>query len=1406
MTTPVLSIVQRSTPEYCRPIWNLALGSALFAFAAASNAACLNTSAGAGQTVVKGSAIFNPLMAGVTTSTSALPDETFNWSAPAPLSFVSVGGQSVTETLPWLVSGPTMSVESVQGVYVPHTMPTGSTSVSVHTTSCPTGVINYNINVADLLNPMSSIISGDNQVLAPGEASALLEVGLTHTDPSGGPTTLSATLVPVLFTISSVSLASLDPGAPLATDKVYTDPGGIARLPFFVDPSAPPGASFTITASAPGYPTQIFNASIAAATPTMDIVAGNAQTIPAGSQSEPLKVATYLGGIPDSIPVTFEIVDGDAVIAESGGSTYTSAIAGHQQEASVVAGNLIGSIRVTANAPGYPGVQFILNTVPRGGIVATSGDGQSLLPGTQSAPIIVETRNGLGLDLGNTVTFTVTSGDATIVESGGTSYVSNDTMESGIHTLTLLAGSTPGPVVVTASAPGLTSGVVQAEVQSPVPLTPLEIVSGDGQNAEIGATLAEALRVHVPLIDGAIAPDVTFAVSSGSAFFVANNQSIISVPVEADGHASVSLRMGNSIGEVRVSANAAGYLPVTFTLSALPPGGGVSFVRASTPQVGTTGFDSMPIVVSLTNGGAPIANATVQWQVLSGNASLNSSSSTTDGSGRAQTTVHFGLTPGSSDVRATVQPNANSLPLSVDFQLSAANPTMSVVAGDGQSGPVGTAIDRPIEFQLRGGDGAAFVGQSVQLAVSGPGSLTSAAIATTDAAGKVAAMVQFADAAGLVRVDATALDGRAMASATLNAYVPALSVLSGDQQIGIAGTILPQPLVVKLSGSSAAQALAKGLGGLTVSWQVTCGNGSLTTTTTATNALGESQNALTLGTSPGCNTVQATVAGIGSVSFQATGIVPSDSVLEVLSGNGQNLLPGAESEPLRVRVRSADGEPVAGLVIRFSSDRAGVQIAQTDVTTATDGTASTTIRMGLPSTFTVKAGVRDAESIATVDFVVTVGIANTPGLSPTQQRVAEVIDTACPALAAIANPTPGQLDLLQRCSELVANAGTRPGEVRDALRTLVADKGNAQNNAALGAANNQLDNLKARFSSLRSGARGFDLSGLSLMTNGGALPLSLLPSAIALAVGEPPDEIGAEFTRWGFFATGTIGRGERDQDTLDPGFEYDSFDITAGVDYRLTDSWILGGALGLNRNNTDLPGDAGGMDARGWTLSGYASWFNDRSWYADAVLGVGRSRYDLERRIRYGVPGFAGGRTLIDQVASASPGGDRTSLSLSLGRDFSRGAWSFGPYLRGAWTTIEFDDYVESMSNPTGPGAGLALAVDRRELKSLQGVVGSKVSYAMSTSWGVLVPNAQIEWVNEFEDDPELLVTRFAYDPTQTAILVESERIDNNYVNLGVGLSGVFANGRSAYVYYEHVAGQDRMSSDSLAIGVRIEF
>ncbi len=126
MTTPVRFATPRITPGAGLRLLKLMTAGALLASASVTQAVCLNTSAGSGQGIVKGSAIMAPLMAGITTSTTALPDETFNWVAPAPLSFVSAAGQSVSETLPWVVNGATMSVESLQAVYIPPTTPTGT--------------------------------------------------------------------------------------------------------------------------------------------------------------------------------------------------------------------------------------------------------------------------------------------------------------------------------------------------------------------------------------------------------------------------------------------------------------------------------------------------------------------------------------------------------------------------------------------------------------------------------------------------------------------------------------------------------------------------------------------------------------------------------------------------------------------------------------------------------------------------------------------------------------------------------------------------------------------------------------------------------------------------------------------------------------------------------------------------------------------------------------------------------------------------------------------------------------------------------------------------------------------------------------------------------------------------------
>jgi len=94
----------------------------------------------------------------------------------------------------------------------------------------------------------------------------------------------------------------------------------------------------------------------------------------------------------------------------------------------------------------------------------------------------------------------------------------------------------------------------------------------------------------------------------------------------------------------------------------------------------------------------------------------------------------------------------------------------------------------------------------------------------------------------------------------------------------------------------------------------------------------------------------------------------------------------------------------------------------------------------------------------------------------------------------------------------------------------------------------------------------------------------------------------------------------------------------------------------------------------------------------------------------------------------------------------------------------------------------------------------------MSTAWGILIPHFQFEYVREFKDDPDALTSTLVFDPTGTQIAVAGSDVDQSFMNLGLGLSAVFTNGRSAFLYYEKLLGQQGTSKDSIAIGIRIEF
>jgi outer membrane autotransporter protein len=221
-------------------------------------------------------------------------------------------------------------------------------------------------------------------------------------------------------------------------------------------------------------------------------------------------------------------------------------------------------------------------------------------------------------------------------------------------------------------------------------------------------------------------------------------------------------------------------------------------------------------------------------------------------------------------------------------------------------------------------------------------------------------------------------------------------------------------------------------------------------------------------------------------------------------------------------------------------------------------------------------------------------------------------------------------------------------------------------------------------------------------------------------------------------------------------------------------------------------------------LSAYSTFFTQNSWYLDGVLSWGNNTYDINRRILYTLVSGAG-TTTVNQTATSSSGGNTLAGALTFGRDVAKGPWSFGPYFRGTWTHTSFDAYQETLKSSL-PGNGLGLDVQSRNVNSIASVLGAKVNYASSQSWGVMMPHAEVEWEHEYRNSPDSITASFLQDPTATPIQLNGDPVDTNFFRLGLGLSFVFTGGRSGFVYYEKTLGLTGITQDTIALGFRMEF
>ncbi len=296
-------------------------------------------------------------------------------------------------------------------------------------------------------------------------------------------------------------------------------------------------------------------------------------------------------------------------------------------------------------------------------------------------------------------------------------------------------------------------------------------------------------------------------------------------------------------------------------------------------------------------------------------------------------------------------------------------------SGDNQIGAPGAALPTPFLVQALGVEGRPMAGVSIRFAVyQGRGTL-SVTTTTTDTNGEARTILTLGPNPGTNKV-AVIADGFEPVSFTTTARDPNQVAevdpipvkISGDNQIGAPGAVMPTPLVVQALDEE-----DKPISGVSIRFAVYQGRGTLSVTTTTTDTNGEARTILTLGPNPGTNKVTVIAEGFEPVSFTAIAYEPEQIVEDVkslvkISGDNQIGAPGAAlPTPFVVQALDEEDKPISGVSIRFAVYQGRGTLNVTTTTTDTNGEARTILTLG-PNPGTNQVAV-SAEGFEPVSFI-----------------------------------------------------------------------------------------------------------------------------------------------------------------------------------------------------------------------------------------------------------------------------------------------------------------------------------------------------------------------------------------------------------------------------------------------------
>jgi uncharacterized protein with beta-barrel porin domain len=430
-----------------------------------------------------------------------------------------------------------------------------------------------------------------------------------------------------------------------------------------------------------------------------------------------------------------------------------------------------------------------------------------------------------------------------------------------------------------------------------------------------------------------------------------------------------------------------------------------------------------------------------------------------------------------------------------------------------------------------------------------------------------------------------------------------------------------------------------------------------------------------------------------------------------------------------------------------------------------------------------------------------------PIVTPNFSSMGGAMTQACTGVnyTAATAQTAAQQDLLQQClffaytpanAALVAGWTSIIGEQLDALAPGVKTF----------AAEQTSGDLSERLAEVRHGeAQGVSLAGLNLgRIDGRLLALNGAGLADFLPYGSGAGSPAFLDGRLGLFVNGDIQDASRVGTVNSFAYGLKNSSVTAGMDYRLTESLVAGAAYTASTSRFGFDNDLGKMDLRENGLDLYGS-FYDGPFYMDLLAGYGLSHLKSDRHLSFANTNSG---TQVDQDAEGRSHVRNFWTGLSLGGDINWGHLNVNPEASVTYREARMDAFTETMSQPTAAGNGLALTYSSDVVDSLQARFGLRLGTTLSTSWGVFQPQIHGAYIREFRDDPVMFQAAFAAAPATSApipLVLQSDYSQSHYYSGGADIHATLMHGFAAFFDYEQLFTLAGIKSHELSFGVRYQ-